>query len=229
MIFVASDFDNTLYLLDDDEQNMKNVKAILKFKFSGNCFCIITGRNFTDVKKLLNEYSVPYDYLICEDGAKIFDKDDFCLETTYLDFKMVQKIVDLLRNRPCSYYLDNGYDKTENIYQCVKVVVECSDEKEKKEIVSYIKSALDVHIYASRYHVNIIDSSVNKRVALEKLFQIKNIEESTVSVIGDNDNDYEMIEHFQGSIMRKHHPILDSLHRREFDTLEEYLEELMNN
>lgn len=229
MKFVASDFDNTLYFPDNEEQNKKNSNTIVKFNLSGNIFCVITGRNFTDVKKLLNENSIPYHYLICEDGAKIFDKDDFCLSTTYLDPKMVQKVVDLLRNRPCDYYLDNGYQETENIYQCVKVVVKCSDEKEKEEIVDYIKNELDVHIYASRYHINIIDTSVNKKVALEKLLQLKNIEESDVFVIGDNDNDFEMIERFQGAVMRKHHPVLDQLQRKEYDTLEEYLEELMNN
>ena len=47
---VASDFDNTIYYLDDEEKNLENAKAIQEFVHQGNCFCIITGRNYSDLK-----------------------------------------------------------------------------------------------------------------------------------------------------------------------------------
>ena len=48
-------------------------------------------------------------------------------------------------------------------------------------------------------------------------------------VIGDNDNDYEMLKTFEGAIIKKHHPILDDLGKKEFDTLKDYIEKLMKN
>ena len=45
MKILASDFDNTIYYLEDKEKNKKNVSAIKKFINQGNIFCIITGRN----------------------------------------------------------------------------------------------------------------------------------------------------------------------------------------
>ena len=89
MKILASDFDNTIYYLDDSEKNQKNFEAIRKFVSYGNIFCIITGRNYTDLKKILNQYNIPYSYLICEDGAKIFNNMDYCIDTILLKRKEI--------------------------------------------------------------------------------------------------------------------------------------------
>ena len=60
MKILASDFDNTIYYLDNPEKNKKNVEAIRKFVSYGNIFCIITGRNYTDLKQLLNDFACSY-------------------------------------------------------------------------------------------------------------------------------------------------------------------------
>ncbi len=65
MVVLASDFDDTLYILDNEEVNMKNAEAIKRFVRLGNSFCIITGRNYTDLKQELIKYDIPYTYLIC--------------------------------------------------------------------------------------------------------------------------------------------------------------------
>ena len=57
MKILASDFDNTIYFLDDEEKNIRNSEAIRKFISQGNIFCIITGRNYSDLKILLNNSS----------------------------------------------------------------------------------------------------------------------------------------------------------------------------
>ena len=96
MKILASDFDNTIYYLDDEEKNKKNIEAIKKFVSYGNIFCIITGRNYTDLKTYLNKYDIPYTYLICEDGAKIFNNVDYCLHTILLSPKETERIVRII-------------------------------------------------------------------------------------------------------------------------------------
>ena len=47
MKIIASDFDNTIYYLEDDERNYRNkpnVEAINNFINQGNIFIIITGK-----------------------------------------------------------------------------------------------------------------------------------------------------------------------------------------
>ena len=229
MKILASDFDNTIYYLDDPEKNKKNVEAIRKFVSYGNTFIIVTGRNYVDLKLLLNEHKIPYTYLICADGAQIFNNIDYCIDTTKLSRDEIEKIKEILEELKCDYYLDDGYNKTEYLDDCVKIVVNCTDEKEKENIVEIVKNKINIHIYASRFHVNIINKSVNKMYAIKRLFNLEELDYNSLHVIGDNDNDYEMLKEFNGGVIKKHHEKLDSLGKKEYETLSDYIEELMKN
>lgn len=229
MKILASDFDNTIYYLDDPEKNSKNIEAIRNFVSYGNIFIIITGRNYTDLKLYLNKYNIPYSYLVCEDGAKIFNNVDYCIDTTYLSKAEIIKIEEILKKEDCDYFLDDGYNKTEYLDDCVKIVVNCTDEEEKEKIVKTVKEQIDVHIYASRVHVNIIHKSVNKKHALKTLMNLEDLDYNLLNVIGDNDNDYEMLKEFRGAVIKKHHEVLDELEKEEVESLSDYIEELMQN
>jgi len=230
MKILASDFDNTIYYLEDDERNIRNkpnVEAINNFIAKGNTVIIITGRNFSDLKVLLNELGLKYTYLVCLDGAKIFNNADYCLETTLMKPEEVIKIKEILDEIDCNYYLDDGYNRTENINDTVKVVVEVSDEEEKEKILEIVNSKLDVHIYKSRFHVNLIDKSVNKRDGLKKLFNIEGLNYNDLTCIGDNDNDYLMLKEFDSVVMKDHHADLDELKLKEYETIKDYINEIM--
>lgn len=224
MKFIASDFDETIYLMDDEITTKENVTAIKDFISKGNSFCIISGRNYTDIKVLLNDLDIPYTYLICEDGAKIFNSVDQCLDTTYLDKDEIEEIIKILDEEEYDYYLDDGYNKTENKDDTVKIVINCKDRDEALKIEKNIKSKIDIHIYASRTHVNIIHKTVNKKNGLEKLFYLEDLDFNNLYVIGDNDNDYEMLQKFKGGVITNHHKILDELNKKEFDSLHEFIE-----
>lgn len=229
MILLASDFDETIYLMNDPETTKKNSEALQKFVKAGNSVCITTGRNYSGLKQLLIQNNIPYTYLICEDGAKLFNNMDYCIDTTMLERKDIEEIIPILESNHYDFYLDDGYNRTNNYDDCVKIVVNCINDDEKKKIVETVKSKVNVHIYASRFHVNIIHKSVNKEVALKKLFQLEKLDLNSLRVVGDNDNDYEMLKAFEGVVMKNHHPILDELNKKEYNALYEYLEELMKN
>lgn len=229
MKILASDFDETIYFPNNNELNEKNINSIKKFISKGNIFCIITGRNYTDLKQLLNENNIPYSYLICEDGAKIFNNMDYCLDTILLEEKEIKEVVEILKEENCDYYLDDGYNKTEYFNDCVKIVINCTDEEDKERLVQIIKNKVNIHIYASRTHINIIHKTVNKENALKKLFNLEHLDYNKLHVIGDNDNDYEMIKAFNGVVIKNHHEKLNELNKEEYDTLSDYIEELMNN
>ena len=68
MKILASDFDNTIYFPDNENVTKSNIESIKKFITKGNIFCIITGRNYTDLKVFLNEYNIPYSYYYYQKG-----------------------------------------------------------------------------------------------------------------------------------------------------------------
>lgn len=227
MKILASDFDNTIYYLDNKKLNKKNIESIKRFIAFGNIFCIITGRNYTDLKLLLTENNIPYSYLICEDGAKIFNNMDYCLDTVLLPEEVIEKLVPYLEEKEYDYYLDDGYNHTNYYGDCVKIVIKCKEEDNKEKIVEELEKIVPVHIYASRKHINIIHKSVNKKNAIKKLFNIENLDYDLLYVIGDNDNDYEMLKDFPGAVIKEHHKILDELNKTEYDSLSDYIEQIL--
>ena len=94
------------------------------------------------VYELLNKYKIPYSYLICEDGAKIFNNVDYCLDTINLDKETIEKTIPILENMNADYYLDDGYNKTTNTSDCVKIVVNCTDAEEKQKIYDQSSKAV---------------------------------------------------------------------------------------
>lgn len=66
---LASDYDNTFYVNDEDIE--LNKKAVKKFRDAGNLFIIATGRSYMDLQKKVNTYNLVYDYAIIDHGAGI--------------------------------------------------------------------------------------------------------------------------------------------------------------
>ena len=226
MKILASDFDNTLYIKDIDKLNM-NIEKVKEFISNGNIFCIITGRNYSDLKLLLNKYNIPYSYLICQDGAKIYNNVDYCINTILLDSNIVKNLTEFLKSKECDYFLDDGYNKTANVNDCVKIVIK-RNEKDK-ELMDEIKSKFNVYIYSSSEHINIVDSKVNKSNSIKKLLELENLNKNDVYVIGDEINDLEMLSSFKGAIMKDHGEVLDNINKEEYKYLYEYIEELSKN
>lgn len=226
MKILASDFDDTLYFTQDKEKNKTNIDNIREFVKQGNLFIIVTGRNYSSLKRYVSKYEIPYTYLICDDGAKIFNKDDESIYTIKLGRTAIDKIIPILEKEKVDYYLDDGYSENDNKNECVKIVVNCSNATDKKRMVEIIKDN-DIHIYASRTHVNIINKKVNKAKALKKLFELEQLNIDNLHVIGDNDNDYEMIKEFNSGIIEKHNKILDDLNKNEYKTLADYIKTIM--
>lgn len=230
MKILASDFDNTIYYLPEDKRhylNKDNVEAINNFIKNGNIFIIITGRNYSDLKILLNEIGLKYTYLVCLDGAKIFNNVDYCIETKLLNPKEIIKIKEVLDKLKCKYYLDDGYNITENINDTVKVVVEEKNEKEKDKIVKEIEKEVPVHVYKSRFHVNLIEKSVNKKDALKILFNLENLDYDKLTCIGDNENDYLMLKEYDSVVIKEHNKVLDELNLKEYETIKDYIDTIM--
>lgn len=228
MKILASDFDNTLYIKNERELN-KNILALKKYLSKGNLFCIITGRSYTSVKELLNKYQIPYSYLICEDGAKLFNNLDYCIDTTLLDITEVEKIQKVFSDNNIKCLLEDGYNITENKNDCIKVVATYSDRTLANKIVQELHEKTNTYSYVSTEHINVISNNTNKAIGLRKLIELENLSSTEIYVIGDDINDYEMLKTFNGAIMKKHHPKLSNLSKKEYEYLYEYVEELINN
>ena len=226
MKILASDYDNTLYV-KNNQIYKKNIQYIKEFMTKGNLFIIITGRSYKGIKDDLIENNIPYDYLICNDGAILFNSKDECLKTETIDIEKIKKCQEILNYNNYRNYLDDGFKEIKTPEKCIKIIAKYKDKTNAEMIVNEIKKQVDVYAYVSTEHINIIDSHVNKCTGLENLLKIENLSPKNLTVIGDEINDYEMLKKFDGVTMKNHSTELDDLNLKEYETLYEYIKELL--
>ncbi len=223
MKVVASDFDNTLYVKDKNSLQY-NINSVKKFIDKGNDFIIITGRSYSNIKKVLNELDIPYTYLVCQDGANIFNKEDICIKSNKLDIRKSNQIEKYLQLKNLPYTFESALNDNDNINNAVKITVTVKNLEEALKITEEIKLIENIYAYVSTKHINIIDNYVNKSSALKYLVDNKFID-NNITVLGDDINDYEMLQKYDGRIMKKHHKVLDTLNKKEINSVSEYLDE----
>lgn len=230
MKILGSDFDNTIFFLDDHEQTKRNIDAINNFRKQGNIFCLITGRTYKETKDIVKKLNLTFDYLVCGDGAMIFNKELECIKLNMLDQDVALKVLKILNDNEYEPYIENGYEITDTVVNCIKISAEYSKDKEDAErVVNILNETLNVYAYASRVHINVNNPNNNKKQAIIDLAKIINISPSEFNVIGDSINDYEMIEEYNGAVVKNYNKQLQNLNPKVYDSVASYIEELMKN
>ena len=218
MKLLASDFDNTLYV--EDYNTLKtNIESINMFRDRGNIFVVITGRSNDSILPLLKEYSVNYDYLICNSGSEIYDKANKLLKSIYIDQDDIDKIKSISLNNNLN--MNTSYDNT----TCINIKRE---ENLTYEVIKTIQLSTNTYSYLSPNWLNIINADANKFLALKELESIIN-SDLEIYTIGDAINDIEMIEYYNGAMMKKHENTLDGLNCKEYETLSDYIKKIIND
>ena len=174
MKVLGSDFDNTIFFLNDQIQTKKNIDAINKFREKGNIFCLITGRTFKEIKDIIKELNLSFDYLVCADGAMIFNKDLECIKLSTLDQDVALKAIKILKDNDYEPYIENGYEIIDTVVDCIKISAEYSKDKEDAVRVAKI---LNDTLFTRRLKKNLkelkVDDSASK------------IYDEIVSLVGD--------------------------------------------
>lgn len=201
---LVSDYDDTFYINEKDVQI--NIKSINKFINEGNIFVIATGRSFTQIKREIFRFSIRYSYLICNDGALIFNHRDELIYRKDIDNKSAKSIIDILESDSniTNWYIDNGVIKTKEEDAIVNGIIALVKDEQKalktlKDIETKYK---DVHGYLVRSYLNITDVSVSKGNGIKILNETLNIKDENIYPIGNDINDISMIKMYDGYMMK---------------------------
>ena len=111
-------------------------------------------------------------------------------------------------------------------FEMTDYVGAATDKEAAIKISKQISEELNVYAYASRKHININNIKNDKEQALLRLAEVANLNPKDFYVIGDDVNDYEMLESFKAAIVEKHNPMLDKFHLPVYKTLSEYIEHI---
>lgn len=191
MKIIVSDYDDTFYLhkinkIKNYIKIKQNIKAVKNFRRKGNLFIIATGRYYDSIIKEINKYKIEFDYLICNNGADIYDKK---CNLIYLK-KLPSLAIDNLNKLNFKLIKDGSK----------KEVVAAINYNVNKKIVDEIKRIQDVIVEVKSYKIKVIPKT-NKLDAIKKI--IKNYKEVEVYTFGDGENDLEMLNVYTGATLNK--------------------------
>lgn len=93
MKIAFSDFDGTLYFHHEDMIPRINIEAVDKWRKNGNIFVLCSGRDVHSLMHEVNNQELTYDFVICNNGGTIFDKDLNLIKSFPLDRAQLKKLV----------------------------------------------------------------------------------------------------------------------------------------
>lgn len=192
MKILVSDFDNTFFTNDIDE----NVKLVDEFINQSNIFIIATGRPLYLLKPELSKYKINYDFLICNDGAVIFDKEHNIIDKTNIDYLTTVQIYNILKrsNDIEHVYVDAIYDFGELDSKDFNGILALPYDRDKVELIlKEIRYKYPtVQGYLSHHWLNILSVDASKGNAIKYLENMYDWKEENIYIIGDNNNDSSM-------------------------------------
>lgn len=231
---VFSDYDGTLDTSEEDI--VKNIEAINKFRKNGNLFVIATGRSYLDLKRKLDLYPIPFDYLIVNHGGVILDKKEQVIAANLIPKSIGSEILNSVKSNndieQIILFDTMKKDIKELSEELTKIMLEMKKESSARNLSdqlnvqyrNYVKS----YVIATKnnYLVEIISITTDKGKAIEKIIEMENMNDKDVFTIGDGANDVEMILKYNGYGMKKSEDIVYKITNRLLYTVAELIETL---
>ena len=242
MKLFVTDYDNTLYI--NDEEIKDTINDLIELKKRDTMIVISTGRSLPSIKKEILRNNIPFDYLSCADGSLIYDNNYNLLKEHHMDKTIIKEIPNLIKNiilEDIQYSYDTGYentlDLTRNISSVNLVVFENCFTKELKRKWKDLQIKYPSYNYLSYkhfysvtksyiYYLCIKNKDVSKSKGIEFLANYLNIKKDDIFVIGDSDNDYEMIRDFNGVTVTNGTDKIKSVSKKVYNKISDYIKEI---
>lgn len=197
---IVSDFDGTLF----DSNYNSNVLLINEFVKNDNIFVLATGRTYKSIKDAIKNHNIPYKYLICSDGSCIYDSNDNLIYKKDMTYDLMLKIISIIFSIDKSVEIkyDNSIDICDSNSKTVRILVN-SDMSTKEKIMKELNKLDDVYAYLSTNWLNISSINSDKTVAIKYIENTLNLDKNNIYVIGNDINDYAMINYYNGYLINK--------------------------
>ncbi|WP_158637875.1 Cof-type HAD-IIB family hydrolase [Spiroplasma monobiae] len=102
-----SDYDGTINLMHNNFIDPRDLEFIRNWIKDGNKFAIATGRMEHEIRPVLEEVNIPYDYMICNNGAIIYEKDKGIIENATIPMESREDIIKIFKELKEQYVM--GY------------------------------------------------------------------------------------------------------------------------
>lgn len=199
MKLLVTDYDGTMYYEKQDLKTLReNIEALKQFK-KQNMVVIATGRPFTSIKKEIDTYDIPYNYIISSNGACLFDQDDSPIYTQTIKQEIIQKTIAYLQKLPYILkikLIDIYGNETNNLENVIQIYVEIkiSSIFELKRIKQELEFLDNNQFFNMCYFFNQTD----KIDGIKRIQELHNVESKDIYTIGNDTNDLLMLKEYNG-------------------------------
>lgn len=224
MKIIISDIDNSLSSLNNDEL----MKSLRIFFSNGNKFIIATSKAINYVADILSLSDLIAEYYICNDGAAIFDRYFNILYRKDLNNNIVRPIFNMLSDdgNILETYVDTSHGfVTDTKVVANGIVARPLDDTKAELLLDSIKLKYpNVNGHISDNIINIIDRDASKKNALEFLENDYRLDTSSVYVLGRDNTDLELMEKYNGYILKNSSLDLRKYAKGEVSSLKELVD-----
>jgi len=239
MKLFVTDYDNTLYI---DEESMKlNIQKLNELKKQDYIIVISTGRSIPSIKEKILEYNIPFDYINCADGSILYDNKFQLLKSFELKKEIINEIINFKNN--ISYeemqvsYID-GYSNILDLSKeisGINIVIHNNNITDKtKTLFNNLKQKYPDYNYLVYNHIPysyfcIKQKGVSKAKGITFLKEHLNIRDKDIYVIGDSENDIEMLKEYNGVCVDNSYDEVLKLCKKHYKNVSDYINELLDN
>lgn len=215
----VSDLDGTVLMQGETQVKRDLLKLITDLKREGKDFVVASGRSYGALKRFFPNHLLDM-YFVCENGALI-QYQGKTLHKQIIDKKIVSRMIgdieasggEWVAAGTHTIYTGNQCMRIAEIYKELNIPVmkvravreipegivrisilhteKCTGTK-AKELVRGIDNVIKMS-YQDETWTDMVDSMVDKGMALKKLMALKSIDREEIAVFGDNTNDIEMM------------------------------------
>ena len=193
MKILISDFDHTFF----DDNYLKNIELVNKFVSEGNLFIIATGRSINNLNIDIIDYKISYSYLICSDGASIYDNKHNNIYTCNIDANLINPICNLLESDSNITLTLIENDNFVSGTVANSIAGKFIDKVKCESLVKKLNKLFPtINSYLSDNYINIRNKKVSKYEGIKFLIDNYNLDSEKIYTIGDSINDKEMCKNF---------------------------------
>lgn len=237
MKMFVTDYDGTLFT--NNKALKLNKKKIKKLHKLNVIITVSTGRSYASIKEQLTKYNIYYDYINCSDGSFIFNNKDELINFYKMNKDIANDVLTFANSinhkeiqicypREYSDVLKNDLDIAgiNVVIESLKMTDDIKNKfyqlKEKHNDYNFLYYDHGDYIYLC-----IKAKNVSKALSLQYMQNYLNINSKDIFVIGDSNNDIEMIREYNGvSIISDNLDVL-AVSSRQYHQVYEYIDDII--
>jgi len=236
MKLFVTDYDDTLY--NGDLIINKNINKLKELQQNNFKVVISTGRSYPSILNQVNKYNIPYDYISCCDGSIIYDDKGRIIDAFYLSKEIIKPFINFYQNlnyEEIQFSYKEGYSNILKDDNLLGINIVLATDNYKEEIIKdflKLKNMYPEFNFLPYRHPNfsylcVKPKNVSKSFAIKRLKERLNINDNDIYVIGDADNDFEMIRDYHGVGMKTSCDSVKEIANKLYNEVYDYINDIL--